>query len=179
MSFEAIDGTHNATVCNSEVKLEMSINSTPTKTNLSSDTNEDFIETFFMDTGSPHLVAYVDKLNLLESKRLIQIGQEIRYSPKYIDKGINVNLVYIQDSDDLSIATYERGVENETLSCGTGATACALIHAMQKNQQSGDIRVDTKGGLLQIAYEKNNQGGFNAVYLIGPAMLIYNGTIRI
>ena len=179
MSFEAIDGTHNATVCNSEVKLEMSINSTPTKTNLSSDTNEDFIETFFMDTGSPHLVAYVDKLNLLESKRLIQIGQEIRYSPKYIDKGINVNLVYIQDSDDLSIATYERGVENETLSCGTGATACALIHAMQKNQQSGDIRVHTKGGLLQIAYEKNNQGGFNAVYLIGPAMLIYNGTIRI
>ncbi len=66
MSFEAIDGTHNATVCNSEVKLEMSINSIPTKTNLPSDTNEDFIETFFMDTGSPHLVAYVDKLNLLE-----------------------------------------------------------------------------------------------------------------
>ncbi len=179
ISFEAIDGTHHASVCSSEVKLEMAIDSLPIKTTLESNITEDFIETYFMDTGSPHFVAYVDRLNLLESKRLIQIGQEIRYSSEYIDKGINVNLVYVLDSGELSIATYERGVENETLSCGTGATACALIHTIHKKQQSGDIKVNTKGGLLQVTYEKNNQGRFNAVYLIGPAMLIYNGKIRI
>ena len=179
ISFEAIDGAHHASVCSSDVKLEMAVDSLPIKTTLQSNIPENFIESYFMDTGSPHFVAYVDRMNLLESQRLIQIGHEIRYSTEYKDKGINVNLVYVLDSGELSIATYERGVENETLSCGTGATACALIHAMHKEEQTGDIKVNTKGGLLQVTYEKNNQGSFNAVHLICPAMLIYNGTIRI
>jgi diaminopimelate epimerase len=98
---------------------------------------------------------------------------------KYEDEGINVNLLFVHGEDELSIATYERGVENETLSCGTGATACALIHAAKEINAQGLIKVRTKGGLLQVSYESNGKNKFTKVYLIGPAKLIYEGTIGI
>jgi diaminopimelate epimerase len=179
LSFEAIDGVHKAELCGGEVKLEMSSVGMPLNVELVSIDSVPFTKGFFLDTGSPHLALPIDSLKELETKNLLNVGQKIRYSKKYEDEGINVNLLFVHGEDELSIATYERGVENETLSCGTGATACALIHAAKEINAQGLIKVRTKGGLLQVSYESNGKNKFTKVYLIGPAKLIYEGTIGI
>ena len=177
--FEAIDGVHSAQLCKNEVKLEMSSADLPKKVRLAEIDSFPFREGFFMDTGSPHLILAVDNLTKLETNNLINIGRKIRYSKKYEADGVNVNLVFTHASDELSIATYERGVENETLSCGTGATACALIHASKEMNTRGLINIRTKGGLLQVAYESSGENKFTKVHLIGPAKFIYEGTVEI
>lgn len=179
VSFEAIDGVHLAELCGNDVKLEMSVVGLPKHISLEAIDSIPFTDVFFMDTGSPHLMLAVDSLKELESENLINIGRQIRYSKAYESNGINVNMVFEHASDELSIATYERGVENETLSCGTGATACALIHAAKEMHHNGLIKVRTKGGLLQISYESNGKSKFTQVHLIGPAKFIYEGTVEI
>ena len=179
VSFEAIDGLHLAELCGNDVKLEMSAVGLPKYISLEAIDSIPFTDVFFMDTGSPHLMLAVDSLKELESENLINIGRQIRYSKAYESNGINVNMVFEHASDELSIATYERGVENETLSCGTGATACALIHAAKEMHHNGLIKVRTKGGLLQISYESNGKSKFTQVHLIGPAKFIYEGTVEI
>ena len=179
VSFEAIDGLHLAEICGNDVKLEMSVDGIPKHISLEAIDSFPFTDVFFMDTGSPHLMLAVDSLKELESENLINIGRQIRYSKAYESNGINVNMVFEHASDELSIATYERGVENETLSCGTGATACALIHAAKEMHYNGLIKVRTKGGLLQISYESNGKSKFTQVHLIGPAKFIYDGTVEI
>lgn len=179
VSFEAIDGVHLAELCGNDVKLEMSVVGLPKHISLEAIDSIPFTDVFFMDTGSPHLMLAVDSLQELESENLINIGRQIRYSKAYESNGINVNMVFEHASDELSIATYERGVENETLSCGTGATACALIHAAKEMHHNGLIKVRTKGGLLQISYESNGKSKFTQVHLIGPAKFIYEGTVEI
>ena len=179
VSFDAIDGVHLAELCGNDVKLQMSAADLPKHVGLKEIDSIPFVDGFFMDTGSPHLILPVDSLKELETKNLIYIGRQIRYSKTYETSGINVNMVFEHASDELSIATYERGVENETLSCGTGATACALIHAAKEMNDNGLIRVRTKGGLLQVSYESNGKSKFTKVHLIGPAKFIYEGTIEI
>ena len=179
VTFEAIDGVHCAQLCRNEVKLEMSGVDLPKKVRLAEMDSIPFTDGFFLDTGSPHLVLAVDNLTKLETNNLINIGRKIRYSKKYEADGVNVNLVYKHSSNELSIATYERGVENETLSCGTGATACALIHASKEMNTQGSIKIRTKGGLLQVVYESNGENKFTKVHLIGPAKFIYEGTVEI
>lgn len=174
--FDAIDGNHYALVCGADVKLEMAIESIPAKVKLESFNVGDV---YYMDTGSPHLVVYANDLSSLETSSVKKIGQEIRYSEAYEAQGINVNFVYIKDSGDISIATYERGVENETLSCGTGATACALVHALKEELKSGSINMNSKGGDLKVTFERQDTGIYTSVYLIGPATSIYHGNIRL
>ena len=164
-AFMAIDGVHHGSIQDDKVALHM--------TDVSHIENHK--QYSFLNTGSPH---HVEMVANLEDLNVVDKGRAIRNN-SYGTAGANINFVSKISGDTFSVRTYERGVENETLSCGTGATACALIHTIHKKQQSGDIKVNTKGGLLQVTYEKNNQGRFNAVYLIGPAMLIYNGKIRI
>mgnify|MGYP001164359970 FL=1 len=179
VSFEAIDGVHSAELCGSDVKLEMAAVDLPETISLEAIDAIPFKDGFFMDTGSPHLILNVDSLKELDTENLINIGRQIRYSKTYEENGINVNMVFEHALNELSIATYERGVENETLSCGTGATACALIHAAKELNHNGVIRVKTKGGLLQVSYESNGKSKFTKVHLIGPAKFIYEGTIEI
>ena len=179
VTFEAIDDVHSAQLCKNEVKLEMSGFDLPKKVRLAEMDSIPFTDGFFLDTGSPHLVLAVDNLTKLETNNLINIGRKIRYSKKYEADGVNVNLVFTHASNELSIATYERGVENETLSCGTGATACALIHASKEMNTQGSIKIRTKGGLLQVAYESDGENKFTKVHLIGPAKFIYEGTVEI
>lgn len=179
VSFEAIDAVHSAQLCGSEVKLEMSAVDLPKQVGLADIDSLAFREGFFMDTGSPHLMISVNDLRELETNNLINIGRKIRYSRKYEADGVNVNLVFAHSSGELSIATYERGVENETLSCGTGATACALLHASKEMNSNGSIKLRTKGGLLQVSYESDGANKFTKVQLIGPAKFIYEGTVEI
>jgi len=163
-SFVAIDGIHYAEVIENEViKLKMGKISRIEK--IDSD--------YFIHTGSPHYVRFNENSNL----DIVEFGKSIRYSERYIKDGTNVNLAKVQ-TDCIEVQTYERGVEDETLSCGTGVTAVALIYASLNSAQQGKTPIKTKGGLLSVYWEKN-EGEFNNVYLEGAATRVYEGQINI
>ena len=130
--------------------------------------------TFVVDTGSPHFVRIVDDIDAVD---VFREGRAIRYSDAYKEKGINVNFIEIL-SDRIRIATYERGVEDETLACGTGVTASALV-SMELNLLNGKIRVEAKGGTLFVEAERNTDNGqYESVWLTGPAIKTFEGTIE-
>lgn len=174
--FEAFDGIHKAYVCQDEVKVEMSnIGSIET---ISLDNNQELNRaSYFLETGSPHFASYVKKKAELDL--IIDYGKKIRFSEEYKNEGVNVNLIYELDSRRIEMRTYERGVENETLSCGTGATACALIHSAHSNSDENMIEIETKGGILKVSFDKVSNGQFSNVHLIGPAKQIFHGQIEI
>jgi len=114
---------------------------------------ENYTNHVFLDTGSPHHVTLVKD---------------------YFEKGTNVNFVEQVDTDIFSVRTYERGVENETLSCGTGVTAVALaMHHMKKSSEA--VRLLTPGGELKVVFKKTTKG-YEDIYLIGPACMVFKGT---
>lgn len=160
-SFNAIDGLHFAEFLGDNVKLEMSV----------SDKVQEDGEDYTLNTGSPHFCRFDQN-----EPDIVELGKEIRYSDKYRAEGINVNTIRIDDKG-LSVQTYERGVEDETLSCGTGVTACALI-AMDKKGVASPVRVHTKGGTLYVE-AKMDENGFSEVYLIGPAKFVFSGSIDV
>ena len=175
-SFEAIDGIHKAYVCQDEVKIEMSHVGVIEKINTSI-MKDSRGESYIVDTGSPHFVSYVKNKEELNS--IIDYGKKIRYSDVFNDKGVNVNLIHSEDSNRIQIRTYERGVEDETFSCGTGATACALIHSSRFNSNQNIIDIETRGGALKVSFDKMKEGHFTNVYLIGPVKQIFHGQIEI
>lgn len=164
--FEAIDGEHSAIITDEEVSLKMN------------DVNQ--IErddsSYVIETGSPHYISFVDNI---EQQDIVSFGKKIRYSETYKNQGINVNLVAISKENSIEMLTYERGVEDETLSCGTGATAAALA-LLHKNQLKSEatVQVKVKGGRLKVKAIPSGDG-FKAVYLIGPATYVFNGSITI
>ncbi len=161
--FWAIDGEHEAkTEKNDWVELKMS------------DVSKIEIGDghFILDTGSPHYVIFVEDLDDI---KVVENAQMIRYSKRFRKEGINVNFVEKSDSG-LAIATYERGVEGETLSCGTGVTAAAIA-ASTFNGQIAEIQVDVKakGGNLKVRFEKIRQNQFKNIWLCGKAELVFEG----
>lgn len=130
-------------------------------------------KTFVLDTGSPHFVRIVDDIDAID---VFREGRAIRYSEEYKEKGINVNFIEILP-DRIRIATYERGVEDETLACGTGVTASALV-AMEMNLLKGKVQVEAKGGTLFVEAEKNSDTGhYENIWLTGPASKTFEGSI--
>ncbi|NJB85589.1 diaminopimelate epimerase [Lewinella marina] len=130
-----------------------------------------------IDTGSPHYLRFVENLDTVD---VVAEGRALRQSPPYRDKGINVNFVR-QRPDGLDIATYERGVEDETLACGTGVTAAAIGSLMRRpNIPDGPflVPVQARGGSLSVSGEKQN-GRFTNLQLIGPATFVFTGTISL
>jgi diaminopimelate epimerase len=132
---------------------------------------------FVVNTGSPHFMQFVADV---KKEDIVSRGREIRYSDSYKRDGINVNLIEQLSEDAIRIRTYERGVEDETLSCGTGATACALVLA-EKNGIIGShrITVDVEGGQLQVAFNRTAAGSFTDIELIGPAEFVFKGEIHV
>lgn len=126
-----------------------------------------------LDTGSPH---YVTHVNNMDELNIIERARQIRYSKKFNEKGINVNFVETIPTG-IKMRTYERGVEGETLSCGTGVTAAALSHAL-RNGSGSEVNVETKGGSLKVMFEKVGDG-FQDIWLCGPAKKVYKGEIEI
>ena len=122
-----------------------------------------------LDTGSPHYIEMVDNLEYIDVNKE---GRRIRNSPPFNKDGINVN--FVQDSAELEVRTYERGVEQETLSCGTGVVATAL--AMHYSNCIGEnlVNVKTKGGDLTVSFEEFN-GGYKNIWLSGEASMVYAG----
>lgn len=160
--FDAIDGVHAASIDGTGlVSLKMS--------DVRSVSEEQSV--FVIDTGSPH---YIDFSN---DEDIVEFGKRIRYSDRFRENGINVNQVREENKNTIRVLTYERGVEDETLSCGTGVTACALAQMKRIGLEAGRIEVSTKGGDLAVE-AKMDGNGFNEVYLIGPAERVFSGTIE-
>ena len=128
---------------------------------------------FILDTGSPHYIIFVEDLDDIDIKSQ---GEAIRYSDEFKEKGINVNFVEIQD-DKIAVATYERGVEDETLSCGTGVTAAAIAYFIFTKKKIGEHRIDisTKGGDLAVSFHAKEEMVFENIWLIGKATKVFSG----
>ncbi len=164
VEFLSTDGPHSAKINNdSVVELKMADGVKVDK--LAEDA-------FFANTGSPHYVKYLEDIQQID---FISSAKEVRNSPNYIENGVNVNFIEKADNG-IRIRTYERGVEDETLSCGTGVTACALVHAVSMGSNNGEISVDTKGGELSVRFVFNGNS-FTDVWLKGAATYVFKGEI--
>ena len=127
----------------------------------------------FINTGVPHTVIFVEGLNNIDVEG---IGRQVRFHSKFSPKGTNVNFVQLLGNESIGVRTYERGVEGETLACGTGSTASALILAAScKFLSSGGINVKTKGREILRVYFDRDKDGFRNVWLEGRAKIVYKG----
>jgi len=129
----------------------------------------------FLDTGSPHHIEMVEDIRQLDVKSR---GSAIRYSDLYGAKGSNVNFVAPLADGRFAVRTYERGVEDETLSCGTGATAVALAMFATGRTSSNRVGLQVEGGQLEVSFVPEGKG-FKDVFLIGPAEFVFSGQIEI
>ena len=131
---------------------------------------------FILDTGSPH---YIKMVNHVSDVDVFKKGSEIRHSKEFEDEGINVNFVeQLSDVDRISVRTYERGVEDETFSCGTGVTAAALICYHNENGFN-DVEVKTLGGTLTVEFDRIDDNRYENIWLCGPAERVYEGSVEI
>lgn len=160
--FSAIDGKHEAIVENDIVRLKMS----------DVEKIETDGEAFLIDTGSPHYITFVEDVNQIDVRKE---GAKIRNSKAYREEGINVNFVEIEKGYQ-KIRTYERGVEDETFSCGTGVTAAALALSISGKINKNEIELQTLGGKLSVSFQNDN-GTFKNVWLNGPAKKTFEGDI--
>ena len=163
-TFEAIDGLHHAIIEDDIVKLQMQ----------DVDNVEKFESHVFLNTGSPHHVQFESDLENFDIKN---DGANIRYGAPYNEAGSNVNFVKKLNDDAFAVRTYERGVEDETLSCGTGVTAVALAMNYIGETEKNLITLKTEGGDLQVSFDKENDS-YKNVWLIGPAKQVFKGSIE-
>lgn len=163
--FEAHDGLHEATIDNDLISLKMNDVSAIDKDGAA----------YVINTGSPH---YIDFTEDLQHKDIVETGRNIRYSAKYKENGINVNLVQVLDKNHLKMETYERGVEDETYSCGTGAVATALAYSTKIASTDSLIKIEVKGGQLNVKLRKEKET-YHSIYLIGPAVKVFEGTVEL
>ena len=164
--FLAIDGDHQARVhLNKEVSLKMNDVS---KVHFDKDY-------YVLNTGSPHYIKYVKNLQMLN---VAEEGKKIRNSKEFVEEGVNVNFVEEIDKDTIYVRTYERGVEDETFSCGTGVTAAALIAAHNDNGFNR-VEIKTNGGPLNVEFQKISETEFQNIWLSGPAVFVFKGEIKI
>lgn len=165
-NFIAVDGPHEASIeGNGLIRLKM-------KNVEEYDSHTTF---HVVDTGSPHLVKDVQDLI---SYNVYEEGKAVQSSKEYMEAGINVNFVQLLDDSMLYVRTFERGVEDETLSCGTGVTAAALVHA--HNQRGfNQVKIKTNGGILYVEFNKTGDRSFENIWLIGPAVKVFEGLVEI
>lgn len=165
--FLAADGLHEAMIDQNEmVSLKMS------------DVKEIEIanDFFYLNTGSPH---YVKLVNDIENINVLSEGRAIRFSERFKEDGTNVNFIQKKD-DQLFVRTYERGVENETLSCGTGVTAAALVATiLGLSNNKNNCLVKTLGGNLEVSFEKVLEKNFYNIWLKGITVMVYKGEIML
>lgn len=163
--FVAIDGDHESYIEDDLVYLKMSdvADVSPIKG-----------RDYFLNTGSPHYISFMDQV---PAGSINDAARVIRNSETYRQEGVNVNFVSLENSI-LRMRTYERGVEDETLSCGTGVTAAVLSADFAGMISGGKQVVEAPGGRLEVAYQRRNNG-YAEVWLIGPAVKVYHGEIEV
>ena len=164
--FLAADGEHEGEIeINGTVRLRMC--------------NVDKVEVhsnhFIVNTGSPHYIKAVNDIMQLDVKKS---GHTIRFGKDFVKDGINVNFVQSLSDDTIYVRTYERGVEDETLSCGTGVTASALISAHNENGFN-QVEVKTPGGNLSVEFDKLDEDHFENIWLSGSVEFVFKGEVQI
>jgi diaminopimelate epimerase len=169
LSFQAYDGKHLGIVNGEELKgkrfdVSISMSEVPTV-----EKGEGF---YFLDTGSPHYVEFVDKVAEID---VVKEGRKTRNAYRFSPGGTNVNFAELS-GDRIFVRTYERGVEDETLSCGTGVTASAIAAYLHVGLK--DIQIHTTGGDFHVTFEEKD-GSFNSIWLRGPAELVFEGSIKV
>jgi diaminopimelate epimerase len=169
VKFVAIDGEHHASLLDDgNISLQM-------HDVLHLEKRQD---DYVVHTGSPHFVRFTDRSP--NDYDLMRIARDIRFSQAFEKDGINVNLVEIQEPRLLSMRTYERGVEDETLSCGTGVTAAAICAHQKQGAAEGvyEYTVAARGGLLRVNFE-TRMGIYRNVWLTGPAVAVFEGEVKV
>ncbi len=167
MHFRAADGMHSAEILQSNnshytVRLSLHALHEPRKE------KRDYV----LHTGVPHFVRFLSNVTH-EDLDVVAEGRSIRYSDRFMPEGVNVN--FVSDYEEgIYVRTYERGVEGETLSCGTGVTASAISWAMEKGWVQGPVKVTTRGGSLEVDFRLHGDKATD-VYLTGPAILVFKG----
>ncbi len=163
--FLAIDGPHEAKIDNGDwVELKMMDVSTVEK-------GEDY---YLLNTGSPHYVIFVEDIDDIN---VVENGQAIRYSKRFKKEGVNVNFVE-STKTEIIVATYERGVEDETLSCGTGVVASAISYKL-RHPEVKEVDIQTKGGNLKVRLDQSADGQFQNLWLCGKAQQVFQGQISL
>jgi len=162
--FQAFDGIHEASVNNDQVRLQMS--------NINEYKMMD--GNYFINTGSPHYVVFKDDV---EKTDVAREGKELRWSPSFAPGGTNVNFVQVIDKG-LYIRTFERGVEEETLACGTGVTASAIASVLKGHFDTNSVNVRARGGNLLVEFQINGERITN-IWLNGPATFVFEGKVEV
>ncbi|MBC7905102.1 MAG: diaminopimelate epimerase [Gemmatimonadaceae bacterium] len=165
-NFLAVDGPHEAEIDDDGI---VSLRMQDVKK------TQEYKGDFILNTGSPHYVKMVS--NVMEYD-VFGEGKSIRNSSQFAKDGINVNFVEQKDEDEIIVRTYERGVEDETLSCGTGVTAAALV-CYHNEMGYNDVTVHTRGGKLEVEYDRVGGDEYTNIYLSGPATKVFEGDIEI
>jgi len=162
--FMAFDGIHEAGVMNDIVRLQMS------------DINEyRIIEgNYFINTGSPHYVVFTSEVDRMD---VYAEGRKLRWSPLFAPGGTNVNFVEVRDGG-LYLRTFERGVEEETLACGTGVTASAIASVLKGHFDTAPVKVKARGGNLEVDF-RVIEGNIRNIWLTGPATFVFEGKFKI
>jgi len=170
MSFETAAGIVHAQVIGDMVKINM-----PDPANLKTDyaleLQDDSMSVSSINTGVPHVVITMDNIDDAE---VVQLGRKIRFHEEFAPAGTNVNFIHLREDGSVAIRTYERGVEDETLACGTGAIAAAIVTA-HKAKIKSPVNVLTRSGEILKVYYQEQGGLFSDIYLEGDARIIYKG----
>ncbi len=168
--FWAIDGEHDFKISESCGSLSVSLKMLDV---LDVEKGEAY---FYLNTGSPHYVVFEKEVQSLD---LVTKARAIRYNDRFKTSGTNVNYAQVLTANQLFVRTYERGVEDETLSCGTGVTAAALCLAFLTEELVEKVFVHTKGGELEVSFEHDLGGQFKNVWLQGPADFVFKGELEL
>jgi len=165
-SFFTIDGLHSAEILNNDIKLKMA------------DVHEirELKDYYYTNTGSPHIVLFNNDIEIID---VVNEGRKYRYDKRISDNGVNVNFIQVVNENLIKIRTYERGVEDETWSCGTGAVAAAIAYVIHENVEGNNLKINVlaKGGKLTVLLQ-HAQLKFHNVFLIGNAKKVFNGIIK-
>lgn len=164
--FSAFDGLHRGWLDKQKVRIEMSAVGKV----------EIYDNHVFLDTGSPHHIEFVENVAKID---VLTLGKKIRWGAPYLEEGSNVDFVEILSEDALKIRTYERGVEGETLACGTGITAAVLAAYELGKIKRNRVAVTAEGGELAVEFKKSESGNYTDIILEGPAEKVFEGEIEI
>lgn len=179
IAFRTLAGIIEAQLLGERVKIRMT-KPHGMETDFHLDIEDHAYELSFINTGVPHVVSFVGNAAQLQEFDIFNWGRAVRFHPRFQPAGSNANIAFVRDAHNIAIRTYERGVEGETLACGTGSMACALI-AAAKNLVVSPVEVLTRSGEnLVIHFDKTTQDGridFSGVYLEGYAKVVYDAEL--
>jgi diaminopimelate epimerase len=175
LAFRTLAGIIRAEVTGSKVKLQMT-EPRDLRLDLELELNGQGFNTHFVNTGVPHTVFILDSPEMLEQQEVVGQGRKVRFHSQFAPAGTNVNFVAVLGEQSLALRTYERGVEEETLACGTGATAVALVGAA-KGMVKPPVAVHTKSGETLTIYFDPKKGLPQEVYMEGETTVVYQGRL--